>query len=122
MTLFDPPERRRTVPDQSGDVTMRRRVAALPEPKFGGDTYEPEHDSVRLGGLLARVEAFMRDGAWRTLPEIVASCGGTEASVSARLRDLRKPKFGRHTVERRRHPDLAMSAGVFQYRLRKDQP
>jgi len=38
--------------------------------------------------------------------------GGSEASVSARLRDLRKAKFGAHTIERQR-----VSAGLFRYRM-----
>jgi len=83
--------------------------------RFDGRTYDPHHDRVRLTRLLARVYAFMRDGEWRTLPEIAEACGGTEASVSARLRDLRKIRFGSYVVERRRAgtPDR----GLFVYRL-----
>jgi len=44
----------------------------------------------------------MRDGEWRTLGEISEATGHPEASVSARLRDFRKPRFGGHTVNRRR--------------------
>ncbi|HEX6038881.1 hypothetical protein [Longimicrobium sp.] len=43
----------------------------------------------------------MADGKWRTVPELAVLAGCTEAGASARLRDLRKPKFGRFTVERR---------------------
>lgn len=50
------------------------------------------------GSQHERVRAFMSDGSWRDLEEIVEACGGTAASVSARLRDLRKEKFGSHTV------------------------
>jgi len=35
-----------------------------------------------------------------------------EPSDGPRLRDLRKPRYGSHPVERRR-----VSAGVFQYRV-----
>lgn len=79
---------------------------------FDGATFEPAKDSVRLAGLLARVKALMSDGRWRTLAEIRAVVGGTEASVSARLRDLRKPKFGGHTVETRRR-----DGGLWESRL-----
>jgi predicted transcriptional regulator len=37
-----------------------------------------------------RVIGCMADGAWRTLAEISAATGDPEASVSARLRDMRK--------------------------------
>ena len=43
-------------------------------------------DRARLATLQQKVEALMRDGAWRTLAQISAACGGSEASVSARLR------------------------------------
>ncbi len=61
---------------------------------FDGATYEPQHDQARLHGLLQRVQAFMADGQWHSLQDIQQACGGTEASCSARLRDLRKPRFG----------------------------
>ena len=77
---------------------------------FDGKTYEPS-DGPRLGVQLAQVAALMRDGQWRTLYEIAHATGCPTQSVSARLRDLRKPRYGSHPVERRR-----VSAGVFQYR------
>lgn len=82
---------------------------------FDGDTFDPEHDGPRLTGLLLRVATHMADGKWRTLPEIHAAIGGTEASVSARLRDLRKDRFGGHSVERRRVGDP--KDGLWQYRV-----
>ena len=47
-----------------------------------------ERDHARLKTLLQKVHAFMADGQYHTLESIKLSCGGTEASVSARLRDL----------------------------------
>ncbi len=79
---------------------------------FDGVTYEPALDRERLSSQLERVQDLMRDGMWRTLAEISTSCGGTEASVSARLRDLRKDRFGGHTVNRRR-----LVGGLFDYQL-----
>lgn len=86
---------------------------ALP---FGGDTYDPDLDGKRLGRQLRAVKALMMDGRWRTLAEIEAVTGYPQASVSARLRDLRKPWAGDLPVDRRRR-----SAGTFEYRVQVDQ-
>ena len=80
--------------------------------EFDGDTYEPDKDKARLTGQLGRVFAVMSDGHWHSLREIADKAKGSEASVSARLRDLRKEKFGSYEVERRR-----LDGGLFQYRL-----
>lgn len=82
------------------------------QPLFDGDTFDPEKDQARLTGLLDRVFWLMLDGRWRTLSDIHAKVGGSEASISARLRDLRKQKFGAFLVERRR-----LSGGLWEYRL-----
>ena len=85
---------------------------------FDGETYEPERDQMRLSGQLKAVFDVMSDGKWRTLPGlamyVTAQTGrnASEASVSARLRDLRKDRFGAHDVERR-----YIANGMFQYRL-----
>ncbi len=105
---FDPfdPEVMRSAPQ----VAMTDGLGPL----FDGTTFEPAEDDHRLSTLLARVSGAMRSGAWYTLAGLVERCGGTEASVSARLRDLRKPQWGGHNVERRR----TGRPGVFEYRLR----
>ena len=79
---------------------------------FDGVTYDPANDEKRLEKLLGRVWAFMGDRCWHTLAEIRAACGGSEASVSARLRDLRKERFGAYTIERRRQ-----GKGLWVYRM-----
>lgn len=79
---------------------------------FGGHTYDPALDQIRLTGQLGRVLALMRDGQWRTLNEIYRVVGGSEAAISARLRDFRKPKFGGHQVDARRR-----TQGLWEYRL-----
>lgn len=84
-----------------------------PSQAFGGSTYNSQHDYRRLTGQLQRVFTIMQDGKWRTLAELSAEAGGTEAAVSARLRDLRKPIYGRHVIDRRR----VGTSGLFQYRL-----
>ena len=86
---------------------------------FDGETYVPALDGERLKSQLERVKALMSDGRWRTLADIRYACGGTEAAVSARLRDLRKDRWGAHTVERRRVPD---ADGLHEYRLILAEP
>ena len=81
-------------------------------PRFSGATYSESRDGERLSGQLARVRELMRDGRWRTLAEIAAATGASEAGASARLRDLRKPKHGAHTVEREWRGN-----GLWAYRL-----
>jgi hypothetical protein len=83
-----------------------------PAPDFDGHTYDRDRDGVRLRGLLGAVYDLMRDHRWRTVPEIHATVGGSEAGVSARLRDLRKDKFGGHGVDRRRK-----TGGLWEYRI-----
>ena len=82
-----------------------------------GETYQPVHDSVRLGKQALAVFELMRDGKWRTLREITSAIGGgSEAGVSARLRDFRKEKFGAFVVDRRRRGEG--ENGLFEYQLR----
>jgi predicted transcriptional regulator len=84
-------------------------------PDHDGETYDSTLDKVRLNAQQQRVHQCMRDGAWRTLAEIEQATGDPQASVSARLRDLRKAKFGGHEVQRRRRG--AGRAGLWEYRL-----
>jgi hypothetical protein len=82
--------------------------------QFDGKTYEPEQDFTRLNTQLRAVRDLMRDGTWRSLNQIAVATGYPEASLSARLRDLRKLKFGLHTVQRRRAGE---GRGTFEYRV-----
>lgn len=84
---------------------------------FDGSTFVPKLDAARLGKQLVSVYGLMSDERWRTLREIGDELGQPEQSVSARLRDLRKPKFGAYTVERRRRGEA--HRGIFEYRLLK---
>lgn len=88
----------------------------LPSPSksraFDGQTYSPQRDYIRLNGQLAKVFELMKDGRSRTLSEIQDQVCGSEAAVSARLRDLRKDKYGGHDVQR-----VNVSGGLFRYRL-----
>lgn len=85
-------------------------------PHRDGHTYQHGRDGERLALQHNRVLAVMRDGKWRTLWELHEATGDPEASISARLRDLRKPRFGNHNVERR-----YVRRGLFEYRLNAQQ-
>jgi hypothetical protein len=93
-------------------ILHRMKTLLEAELAFDGRTYSPERDYDRLNGQLKRVFDFMRDRAWHTIPQIAEAAGGSPQAVSARLRDLRKAKYGNHTVERKYVAD-----GVFEYRL-----
>ena len=83
-----------------------------PLPLFDGATYDHKRDYVRLSGQIKRVYDVMRDGRWRTLNEISNLTGDPHASISTRLRDFRKEKFGGHTVNRR-----YIDNGLYEYQL-----
>jgi hypothetical protein len=81
-------------------------------PRFDGATYDHAQDSMRLRSQLQAVRAVMSDGQWHTIPELARKGRGSESSISARIRDMRKEKFGGATVERRR-----ITGGLYEYRL-----
>lgn len=87
-----------------------------PVPDFDGGTYRRPFDHTRLAGQLRRVYDAMADGEWRTLAALSEAVGAPEASVSARLRDLRKAQFGRLHVEHRRRGGVE-SSGTWEYRI-----
>jgi hypothetical protein len=77
-----------------------------------GVTFDGARDAGRLNRQAHAVFRVMADGRWHTLHDLSVAAGAPEASCSARLRDLRKPRFGRHRVERDYLGD-----GLWQYRL-----
>lgn len=79
---------------------------------FDGFTYEPKRDESRLFRQLRAVRAVLADGLWHTLPEIEKATGHPQASVSARIRDLRKDRWGAHIVVREH-----VRNGLHRYRL-----
>lgn len=94
-----------------------------PAPTFGGKTYDADRDEARLKGQLRATFQVMSDGRWWTLVELAAAVSKlygrrvSEAAISARIRDLRKPKFGGHKVE----PDNR-GGGLWYYRLTVRKP
>lgn len=80
--------------------------------QFDGETYEHDRDGKRLGKQYIAVLRLMSDGVWRSLGEIADAVGAPEASVSARLRDARKHRFGGHRVDR-----IYIENGLHFYRM-----
>lgn len=81
--------------------------------RFDGRTIDEDPDAPRrLTGLMERVWECVKDGSWWTLPELAQAARGSEPSVSARLRDLRKGRFGAHNVERE-----LIGNGIYRYRV-----
>ena len=113
MDLFDPPpEPAQRPPDAEKMPSGRRRIAAPLH--FDGETYSAAEDGERLATQLRRVYQAFRSGEWWTLARLAKYVGGSEAGVSARIRDLRKERFGGHLIDRRRIPD---SRGLWEYRM-----
>ena len=88
------------------------------EPPAGdrdGATYQRARDYDRLNTQAGAVWRAMKDGEWHTLYGLATATGFPEASISARLRDFRKDRFGSHVVERERDDH---TPGLYWYRLR----
>lgn len=81
-------------------------------PDFDGHTYDSERDHSRLATQLHAVRQAISDCQWWTLEALAKSTGAPEASISARLRDLRKPKFGGYMIKR-----AYRQRGQFVYRM-----
>lgn len=84
-------------------------------PDHDGETYVSHLDKSRLNSQLRRVFDIVCDEQWHLLEDLARLVGGSEAAVSARLRDLRKEKFGSYRVDRRRVGES--HRGLFEYRL-----
>jgi len=89
----------------SAGVTVNKRQLSLLNPT----------DKKRLGGQREQIRIVMVDGAWRSLPDLAAAIFAADSSIpsiSARLRDLRKAKFGSYILDKREP-----RAGYFEYQL-----
>lgn len=93
-------------------VDWATRTVKVRGAEFDGETIEPARDHDRLRAQLHRVLNVLGDHEWHTLAGIAAMTGDPESSVSARIRDLRKDKFGGYLVERQ-----YVSKGLWQYRI-----
>ncbi len=95
------------------------REAILQEARevgFDGATYLHERDGLRLSGLMGRAFDCVKSGEWFTLAKLSELTGGSESGCAARLRDLRKERFGGFEVER-----IHTIAGIHLYRLKPPQ-
>lgn len=104
-------------PSQMGLFDFSANPIEPEDVHFDGETYEPERDAIRLGEQMRRVFNVMTDGEWRTLGQLADATDSPEASVSARLRDLRKTRFGHRIVDRRH-----ITNGLYEYRLVAEEP
>jgi hypothetical protein len=91
---------------------------------FDGAAYEPSRDRVRLALQVERVRVFMLGGEWHTLREIKTALEDLyvpavfpESSISAQLRNLRKPGYSYRLLKRRRVGVHGPGAGIWEYRL-----
>lgn len=105
-----PFKKKATVEEPKAKATVK---APTLEGNRDGETFEAEFDYERLNAQMKKVYDVVKNGKWITLHDLAKKTGSPEASVSARLRDLRKPKFGALTVERRRSKEQ----GLYEYRL-----
>jgi hypothetical protein len=98
---------------QLAAIEKAKEVVGVNQVSFDGATVLGI-DSPRLAGQLAKVYELMKDGQYRTLAQIASAAGCLETSASARLRDLRKARFGNHAVESRR---VEGTTALYEYRL-----
>lgn len=78
----------------------------------GGETFDEARDGGRLARQCQDVFDAISGGDWFTLAELSDATGYPQASVSARLRDLRKVRFGGHSIARDH-----VGKGLWRYRL-----
>jgi len=82
-------------------------------------TYGPAYNEAIDGKRIKRQHETIRDfllrhhHCWHTLEYLSRTLGYPEASISAQLRHLRKPRFGSYVVEKRRRAN----AGLWEYRV-----
>jgi hypothetical protein len=82
-------------------------------------TCAPSQREVLRDVLLSATEC----GSWLTLRELSQLTQFGEASISAQLRHLRKPKYGSYVVEKRVRRNTVVSepehGAIWEYRLRR---
>ena len=91
---------------------------SAPQPTlFDGASYDPALDEDRLANALGRVYEALTNGGWWTLAQLAQVGRCSETGAAARVRDLRKYRFGSHVIERRR---IGLpKSGLHAYRLLK---
>lgn len=79
---------------------------------FHGSTFSPADDGARLTRQLDLVRRCLSDGDYWTLTALASVTGGSEAGVSARIRDLRRPEHGGYVISKER-----VSGGLWRYQM-----
>jgi hypothetical protein len=94
-----------------------------------GAGYDPKFDRYRLTQQIERIRHYMLLAGWKTLREIKSDLQWTyapsvfpESSISAQLRNLRKPPFSHRLDKRRRAGVHGPGAGIWEYRLQSPEP
>lgn len=77
-----------------------------------GETFDRARDLERLDSAMGRIFRKMSDGQWYSLAELAEVGRCSEACASARVRDLRKIRFGGFHVSRSH-----CGKGLWKYRL-----
>jgi hypothetical protein len=105
MTEYIPPE--------------RAKQTKMGGPDFDGPTYDADLDKHRFSTQLATVLKILLLGVgdWHTPMEVRERAGlkAETAAISARIRDLRKTKFGDYVIACRRR--VPRKSGIYEYRL-----
>jgi len=97
------------------DIDLFNYTPPAPQTILGdrdGETFNTERDLARLDNAMGRIWTFIQDGNWHTLAELSAVGECSEACASARLRDLRKAKFGSYQINRSH-----CGKGLWKYRF-----
>ena len=85
---------------------------------WAGPAYVERLDARRIAKQHATIRDFMLNKReWLTLSEISLALNYPEASISAQLRHLRKPKFGSYEVRKRRRKSVSPMCGLWEYRV-----
>ena len=103
-------------PEGTYDALCREAMPPIGEMRFSGSTYDEKLDQYRLGSQLNDVWQYIKDGEWHYPEEMEEALDHRWASMSARLRDFRKDRFGAHNIERER-----VRGGSWRYRLVRDE-
>lgn len=81
--------------------------------RIDGAFYNPSLDEQRLTTQMERVRRELSDGRWHTAQHIADRTHAPLTSVSAQIRNLRKPENGGYHIETKRDGDT----GLFLYRM-----
>ena len=78
--------------------------------------FDYSQDFARLTEVRDRVAVLMRDGRWRTHPEVAAACRCTENGAAARLREFRQVRFAHYGVSKVEKRRRGGTGNLWEYR------